>query len=194
MKGYYKIRKRVLDILHTKLSKDLYYHGAHHTIDALQTCNLYLRNIKIGKHESKLLRLGILFHDIGYTESRIDHELISANIARNILSEFNFSEADINTISQLIMSTKVPQNPNGILEAMICDIDLDYLGRSDFYEISDQLYRELKIYSNVSNRNEWNKLQVKFLEAHKYHTEYAIKNRQPQKELRIKELKNTIID
>ena len=192
MKGYYKIRKRVLDILYNELSKDLYYHGAHHTIDALKTCDLYMRHIKIGKHEAQLLRLGILFHDIGFTESRVDHEEKSAEIATRILTEFDVSASDIDMITQLIMSTKVPHNPNGILEKLICDIDLDYLGRSDFYEISDQLYRELQVYSDVNGRNDWNKLQIKFLEGHKYYTDYAIKNRQPEKELRIAELKKII--
>lgn len=192
MRGYYILRKRILDILHTKLPQDLYYHGVHHTIDALKTCDLYLRHIKISKHESQLLRLGILLHDIGFTKSAEDHELKGIEIANSLLSEFNFSKKDIDIINQLILSTRVPQQPNTLLERIICDIDLDYLGRDDYYEISDQLFRELQVYSGLKDRNEWNKLQVKFLESHRYHTDFAIKNRQPQKELRIQELKALI--
>lgn len=192
MKGYYILRKRILDILHTKLPQDLYYHGVHHTIDALKTCDLYLRHIKINKHQSQLLRLGILLHDIGFTKSTVDHELKGIEIANDLLSEFQFSKKDIDIINQLILSTKVPQQPNTLLERIICDIDLDYLGRDDYYEISDQLFRELQVYSGLEDRNEWNKLQVKFLQSHHYHTDFAIKNRQPQKELRIQELKALI--
>lgn len=176
------------------MSKDLYYHGVHHTLDAIKTCNLYLRNIKIGSHEAKLLRLAVLFHDIGFTESRVDHELKSVEIAQRILKDHDIPEKDIQTISELIMSTEVPHDPKNLLEKLICDIDLDYLGRSDFYEISDQLYRELQVYSDIKDKNDWNKLQIKFLEAHQYHTNYAIKNRQPKKELRIQELKKMIKD
>lgn len=192
MKGYYILRKHILDILHTKLPKNLYYHGVHHTMDALKTCDLYLKHIKISKHESQLLRLGILLHDIGFTESTKDHELKGIEIAHNLLSEFHFSKKDIDIIKQLILSTKVPQQPKNLLERIICDIDLDYLGRDDYYKISDQLFRELKVYSGLKDRNEWNKIQVKFLEAHRYHTDFAIKNRKPKKELRIKELKGLI--
>ena len=192
MKGYYILRKRILDILHTKLPQDLYYHGVHHTIDALKTCDLYLRHIKINKHQSQLLRLGILLHDIGFTKSTENHELKGIEIANSLLSEFNISKKDIDIINRLILSTKVPQQPNTLLERIICDIDLDYLGRDDYYEISDQLFRELQVYSGLEDRNEWNKLQVKFLESHRYHTDFAIKNRQPQKELRIQELKALI--
>ncbi|MGB5371061.1 MAG: hypothetical protein WBN18_11585, partial [Flavobacteriaceae bacterium] len=69
------------------------------------------------------------------------------------------------------------------------DCDLDYLGRSDFYEIGDLLFKELKFYSVVKTKSEWDRLQIRFLEKHRFHTEFAIKNRQPTKEKRIAELK-----
>ena len=40
--------------------------------------------------------------------------------------------------SQLILATKVPQKPKNKLEKIICDADLDYLGREDFDNISDK--------------------------------------------------------
>ncbi len=192
MKGYYQLRQRILDILHTKLAKDLYYHSVHHTLDALRNCDLYLRYIKVSKHEAQLLRLGVLLHDIGFTVSTQAHEMNGIEIANNLLSEFHFPKKDMEIITRLILSTKVPQQPNTVLEKIICDVDLDYLGREDFYVISDQLFRELKVYSGLKDKNEWNILQVKFLQAHRFHTDFAIRNRQPQKEMRIKELKGMI--
>jgi predicted metal-dependent HD superfamily phosphohydrolase len=181
-----------LDILQNNLSSELYYHGIHHTLDALRTSKVYLRHVDIGPHESKLLRLGILLHDIGFIESTIDHELRGARIAEKLLREYDFPSEDIQIIKGLIMATRIPQEPKTFLEKIICDVDLDYLGRPDFYEISETLFQELKVYTSIRDRNEWNKLQVGFLEAHRYHTEFAIKNRQPKKEQRIKELKEMI--
>ncbi len=192
MKGYNKLRNHILDILHHKLSEDLHYHGVHHTLDALNTANLYLKHIKITKHEAQLLRLGILFHDIGFVVSINDHELRGVEIAKELLTSFDFDSKDIDIIAGLILSTKVPQRPNTLLEKMICDIDLDYLGRSDFYQISNYLFKELKVTRGLKNKNEWNIIQVKFLEAHQYHTDFAIKKRQPEKEKRIEELKKLI--
>jgi len=90
------------------------------------------------------------------------------------------------------MATRIPQTPNNYLEKIICDADLDYLGRNDFYKISNQLFKELKYNSIVSNKLEWNKIQIKFLEAHQFHTNFAKKNRQPQKEKRIDEIKEFV--
>lgn len=192
MKGYYTLRKIIMERLQNELSKDLHYHGMHHTLDALKTCDLYLRHIKINSHDARLLRLGILFHDIGFTVSNEEHEYKGSIIARDLLTQFGFKTKDIDVIVGLILSTKIPQSPKTLLENMICDIDLDYLGRSDFYEISESLYEELQVTIGLKNKNDWNKIQVKFLEAHTYHTDFAIKKRQPEKEKRIRELKELI--
>ena len=189
MKGYIKIRKKTLEILNSKLSKDLYYHCVHHTLDVLKAINQYLKYEKINKYDAKLLRIGVLFHDIGYTVSIDHHEIRSAEIAEEMMNEYGFAKKDINIVKELILATRIPQRPHNQLEKIICDADLDYLGRSDFYRISELLFKELKAYSKIDNKKEWNKTQVKFLEAHQYHTDFARKNRQPQKEKRIKELK-----
>lgn len=92
------------------------------------------------------------------------------------------------------MATKVPQSPKNLFEQIICDADLDYLGRRDFDPISRSLFVEFKEYGIVQSIDEWNKLQVKFLEGHTYHTEFARKNRQPIKEQRIAAIKLMLED
>ena len=192
MKGYIKLRNNALEILNSKLSKDLYYHCIHHTLDVLKVINQYMKREKINGDEAKLLRIGVLLHDIGYTVSIHDHELKGIEIAETMMSQFGFSNKHIEIVKGLILSTRVPQRPKNKLEKMICDADLDYLGRPDFYKIGDLLYKEMKAYSNIENKKNWNKVQIKFLEAHQYHTDFARKNRQPQKEERIKELKRMV--
>jgi predicted metal-dependent HD superfamily phosphohydrolase len=192
MKGYIKLKKEVLGILNTKLPKDLYYHGIHHTIDALDVCEIYLIEEKINEEDVDLLRIGVLMHDIGFTVSIENHEVRGVEMAEKLMSKHNFSPNEIEVVKELILATRVPQNPKTHLEKIICDVDLDYLGRSDYYTISDQLYEELFAYNNIESKTEWNKVQIKFLERHKYHTDFAKKNRQPQKEMRIEELKELV--
>ena len=66
------------------------------------------------------------------------------------------------------------------------------MGRKDFYKISSELFKELKEFAIIKDLDVWNKVQIEFLEAHKYHTEYSKKNRQPHKEKRIAELKHLV--
>ncbi len=192
MTGYIKLRKKIISLLNEKLPEDLYYHGIHHTMDVLHVCNQYIRREKLGQHDSMLLRLAALFHDIGFIESMQEHEKNGAKIAAQMMPEYGFSSEDIKKVQGLILATRIPQSPANFLEKIICDADLDYLGRNDFYQISDLLGKELEVYGNIKSKMEWNKLQIGFLEAHQYHTEFAVKNRQPIKEKRIAELKEWV--
>jgi hypothetical protein len=64
-----------------------------------------------------------------------------------------------------------------LLESIICDADLDYLGREDFPSIAEFLYLELKACGELNERANWNEMQLRFLEAHQYHTESSRKLR-----------------
>ena len=192
MKGYIKLRRKIKEILETELPDKLYYHALHHTYDVLKVCNEYIRREKIKDYDAKLLRIGALLHDIGFTQTYNDHEAKGQEIAEILMSELGFPEQDIAIVKGLIWATKIPQNPKTYLEKIICDADLDYLGRRDFYEIGDQLYAELKHRRILKNVKEWNKIQIDFLEKHQYHTSFARKNRQPAKARRIAELYKTL--
>jgi uncharacterized protein len=188
MKGYNKLRQQAVNILKTKLSKKLYYHGIHHTLKALQVTETYLKNLDVKGEEAKLVRIGILLHDIGFTVSTKEHENHSIVIAHKLMTECGFSSEHIKIVEGLILATKIPQRPKNELERIIGDIDLDYLGGPDFYKISEQLFKELKAHKQVDTEAQWHNIQIQFLQSHTYHTPYALKYRQPQKEERLKEL------
>ena len=194
MKGYLKVRRRALEILNSRLPKALYYHNLRHTLDVVNVVNQYIRRENINSERAYLLRIAALLHDIGFTETIEEHEEKSAEMARQFMIEYGFSKEKITIVQDLIRATRIPQSPKNELERIMCDADLDYLGRNDFAEISNDLFKELKQASKVSNKNDWNKAQVKFLENHKYHTEFAKKNRQPKKEKRIIEIKKLITE
>ena len=75
------------------------------------------------------------------------------------------------------------------LEQIICDADLDYLGRDDFHEIADRLRRELKEHGKINSDRQWDEMQVAFLNMHKYFTETSINTRQAKKMQNLEEVK-----
>ena len=83
------------------------------------------------------------------------------------------------------MATKIPQRPKTDLEKIICDADLNYLGRTDFFSIGEKLYQEMLAFGNIKNREEWDKIQVVFMQKHHYFTPTAINNNYSQKEKNI---------
>ena len=53
------------------------------------------------------------------------------------------------------MATKFPQDPHNLLEEIICDADLDFLGRTDFYPIGNSLFEELQDYQLIGDLQSW---------------------------------------
>lgn len=167
--------------LEKELPGDLTYHGFHHTEDVLKAGLLIAKTEGITKKETQLLRIAILLHDSGFMYTYKGHEDMGCRIARELLPPFHFTKAEIDLICGMIMATKIPQTPDTLLERIICDADLDYLGRDDVFQIADTLYTEIKLYINPISAEEWNNLQISFLEAHEYFTKFSKSNRSPSK-------------
>jgi predicted metal-dependent HD superfamily phosphohydrolase len=179
--------------LESELPSDLTYHGLHHTMDVLQAGMMIAATEKVSEKDLHILRLAIWLHDSGFTATYRGHEEEGCNIARKLLPKYNISEKDIAVVCGLIMATKIPQTPDTLLEKIICDADLDYLGREDVFEIADTLYVEIKRHINKMSEEEWNSLQISFLEAHQYFTKYAKKHRGPAKLKYLNKLKKNKI-
>jgi hypothetical protein len=89
----------------------------------------------------------------------------------------------------MIMATKIPQSPTNPLEEIICDADVDYLGRDDFERISNSLKDEFLVYGVIKSEADWNPLQIRFFEMHAYFTETCKTNRAANKKLHLDQLK-----
>jgi HD superfamily phosphodiesterase len=189
MTGYLKLRSKVLGLLRNELPEDLCYHGIAHTLDVLGVCNEYIRREGLEPEEAKLLRTGALCHDLGFTVDYHDHEEHGASLAKEIMAECGYPEEYVKLVTGLIKSTKVPQSPRTKLERILCDADLDYLGREDYDRISGLLLKELKRFGLELSAEEWRQKQISFLENHQYHTDFAQKYREPVKDKHLQKIR-----
>jgi len=87
----------------------------------------------------------------------------------------------------MILSTKIPQSPKNLFEKILCDADLDYLGRDDYFIISSKLLKELELKNNLTP-NEWIYLQSNFIKSHKYFTITSRKLREKKKQKNLSEI------
>jgi hypothetical protein len=181
-------REFILDKLNRELPVCFHYHNATHAVDVYTAAKLIAGNEGVSDHETKLLLTAALYHDSGFLIGQKDHEIRSCENARLYLPNFGYSPADIEQICDIIMATKMPQNPHNHLGEIICDADLDYLGRNDFFVLSKRLFSELVITDGLKTELEWNKKQVIFFENHHYFTKTAIKLREPVKQEHLKEI------
>lgn len=183
-----KIKNYIVQKLTRELPKGLSYHNVQHTLDVLRNCNQYIRRLTIGKKQAYLIRTAALFHDTGFIWTYKDHEIRGVKFAQQTLPNWGYSKGEIEVIGNMIMATSIPQSPQTPEEQILCDADLDYLGTDEFYKTGKTLCREFMHCELVGNDQEWDRLQVKFLYLHSYHTSYAKKHRAPVKEKHLNEL------
>lgn len=171
------------------LSPTLYYHGLHHTLDVTEQALDLARAEGITDPESlAILRTAALFHDVGFLSAYTGHEAVGCELVRQVLPGLDYSPAQIEAICDCIMATKIPQTAQNHLAEILCDADLDYLGRDDFYPISDSLLAELQARNLIASKRAWDEVQVKFLSAHHYLTATGRQRRQAAKQARIDEI------
>jgi len=188
------IQEIILDKLEKELPAYLYYHNVKHTVDVVTEVELIGWGEGVSDEEILLLKTAGLFHDAGHTVDYDTHEYQGTLFAREMLPKYNYTPEQIDHICEIIMSTKLPPEPQNLLEAIICDSDLDYLGRSDFIPVSNTLYQELKEQNKIGSLNDWNKLQVKFISGHQYFTKTARSLREVNKQKQIERISSLITD
>lgn len=192
MTRYKEAENFIADKLQRELPKDLAYHSFFHVMDVLDAALRIADHENIQGEDLNLLRIAILFHDSGFMSTYQDHEEEGCRLVKTYLPDYGFDEQQIEKICGMVMSTKIPQSAKTLLEQTICDADLDYLGRDDFYSIGRTLYREWKIYLNVQDEKQWNIIQMKFLKAHFYHTSYSKKYREGRKQEHLSEISKIV--
>ncbi len=183
--------KTIKEIVLTELdglNPQLTYHSKGHTIDVIEQSERIALAEGINSYDLLLLRFAALFHDIGFLQTYNNHEEKGCEIFLHITAGINFTDEEREIILGLIMATKIPQEPKTALQQIICDADLDYLGRDDFFEIGDTLRREFLHYKIVASDADWEKLQIKFLKNHHYHTRSSQQLREPVKQLNFAKL------
>ena len=187
-KTYPDICFQILNELKQKLAPHLRYHSYKHIVDVANVCDKYIKLYRIDDNMAKLIRIAAICHDFGYTVSPIDHEERSILLIEPILNSI-LTKQELEIVNGMIRATKIPQEPKTFYDKILADADLDYLGRTDYDELSENLHQEFLHFGIISTEREWLDLQIKFLENHKFHTLYAKLNRRKLKLSKLKELK-----
>lgn len=186
------IQEYVLDLLEEKLPKNLYYHNIKHTIDVTTEVELIGWAEGLSEEDIMTLKVAGLFHDTGHIVQYKGHEAVSCKIAEDVLPSYGYQQDQIDKIKRVIMATQLPHTPVDVLEAVIQDSDLDYLGRSDFMPVSNMLFKELKERNMIGTLDQWNQMQLKFIGEHQYYTKTARSLREVNKQSQIEHIQQML--
>lgn len=190
--NYRKAEQHVIKLLEEKLPQNLYYHGVHHTLEVCAAAERIGIAEGIVSEDVHLLKTAALLHDAGFTQQYDKNEPIGCELSREILPQFGYSDKQIETVIALIMATQIPHKPQNLMQQIMCDADLDYLGTETFDETSNNLKRELMAYNKIKTDKEWDAIQVHFLTAHYFFTNTCKQHRVPLKQQHLEKVKQRL--
>ena len=185
--AYEKIEQFLIANLPVKYT----YHTIDHIRDVVEQAERIAKKEKIEKSIIADIKLAAWLHDVGYVWEPMRHEARGAEYATAILNEMKFPKSKINLITGMILATKIPQSPKNLYEEILCDADLDYLGRVDYEKNSNTLLKEIQLSKEI-NTKEWLKIQENFLIQHAYHTGSSKKLRNPNKNIILKQIQEKL--
>lgn len=155
------------------ISQDYVFHDLEHTAQTVAAARTIGEGFQISEHDMLLLVLATWFHDTGYSEGPTDHEERSCNNADHFLRG-KISEDDLGTVLSCIRVTKVPQQPQTVLQQIICDADLSHLGMESYWDRTGKLRQEFTLTKKmVMSEQDWVDFELNFMLQHSYHTAVA---------------------
>lgn len=167
------------------------FHDKSHVMDVVAATIEMADYYELSEEERFVVVCSAYFHDVGYlTGGASQHEERSAIIAEEFLKRKQIAGTVIAQIKGCILATRMPQQPVGFLQEIVCDADLFHFGGDDFAERNRLMRREQEQISGKRiNRNEWRVQTIALMEQHQYHTQYAINHREAKKKINLEELK-----
>lgn len=187
--------------LRSELPAILHYHGPHHTFDdVIPAVERLCRDEHVSPVNRDILLAAAMFHDMGFLETYNGNEPIGARMASETLPRYGFGPGEIAKVRALILATEMKEvdgvwrqvPENDLLKRILCDADLDNLGRDDFFSVSDNLRRELLEQGKVFNELEWLTRQVLFVSQQDWFTPSQRRERQAGKEKNLATLRRQL--
>ncbi len=175
---YHKTDKRIEEyvtgLFEQMQSPSLVFHNLDHTKMVVKHTQEIAGHYNVTEKEMLILYAAAWFHDTGhlFTEPQ-KHEEMSCDVMKKFMKDHVEEETIIDEIGSCIMATKLPRNPQNLLQQIICDADTYHLGTKDFKETNKKNYEELKLRNGNADPIQFTKDTIKLLKEHFYFTPYC---------------------
>lgn len=187
------VEQYVRELFRDELPVGIKYHDADHTLHPTRGVVAVAHKIAVAEgvpeHDRELIVAAAYFHDTGYIREYGHNEPIAARMAGRILKLIGYLPAEIKKVQRMILSTDLRRGPKTHCEKILCDADLDHLGREDFFKLDQKLREGRRVRGlDVDDDALWYQNTLKFMKNCKYHTVSQQNRREKGKQKNIRRL------
>ncbi len=173
MLAYEDVNEKLVDFLEKNLDKQLKFYDIKHSVDVAIAVEIIASTENITEEDILLLKAAAIFHDAGIAYGYKNHEFSSVEIAKKFLKPAGFSDQQMKIIEQLILVTHAPFNAKNLLEQVICDADLEYLGKPDFIEILNDKFFDISLFTDEISHIQWLDYNRELIIKYDFYTDSA---------------------
>jgi predicted metal-dependent HD superfamily phosphohydrolase len=172
------------------IDEKYFYHNMQHTRDVREAAERMGIGYALNAEDQEDLILAALFHDTGFDEGSLGHELRGRLHAHQYLIAKHHPAERIANIEALIEATQIGFKPRNLLEEILRDADYSHLGSELYWDRCSRVRQELLMTrQNFMTEDEWVEFELDFMTKHQYHTELARQYFEEGKLKNIKQLK-----
>ena len=175
------------------LKDDYVYHNLNHTKKVAAAAEEIGVKNGLTDDELETVIISAWLHDTGYANGFKDHENQSIENAKLQLSHWNAAPAKIEAVCKAIQATAMPQNPQNIIDKVLCDADLYHLANGSIHEVGQRLRAEMAATEKkIFTDKEWADHNLHFIESHTYFTGYGKSVLEKSKQKNLKRFKKAL--
>lgn len=170
-----EVEKYVVGLLNDTLDNRYIFHNLAHTQNVV-THTIELADLhQIDKLQKDILIIAAWFHDTGYTKQIDKHEEESVKIASAFIKNKNISDDVLQSVSNLILATRLGYEPITLAEKIIRDADCAHIGSKEFSIVTELLRKEWEMTCNKTLTDvQWLEENIDFLtNRHRFYTDGA---------------------
>ncbi|MDE1874254.1 MAG: HD domain-containing protein [Candidatus Micrarchaeota archaeon] len=134
----------VKSLLGTQEMARFLYHNLDHALGVAKVAKRLGEKEKLPPADIENLELAGLYHDVGYKLRYKNNEALGAAIARGFLREMGYPDWIVDEIETLILSTRMPPEPEGTRQQILCAADHFNASGPSLFEKGELLRREIE--------------------------------------------------
>ncbi|MGZ5133771.1 MAG: Pycsar system effector family protein, partial [Flavitalea sp.] len=171
---YKKAESFAKDLFQQYGNKNLLFHNLDHTENVVERTKEISLQYSLSENDQFIVYTAAWFHDTGHLlVDPSKHEIKSVELMKTFIAKYSAEEEIIQQISDCILATKMPRNPQNQLQKILCDADTYHLGTKEFKTTNKQLRKEYELRNITEPPGGWRKASLDFLLAHEYYTDYC---------------------
>ncbi|QLG46569.1 Pycsar system effector family protein [Costertonia aggregata] len=179
-----KSKNHIAELLSEQLGKNYLFHTFSQSKKIATRVEEILNSYEPKNLDHTDVLVAVWFLNAGFSKGYEKHVASSCELAEDFLSKINADKSTINAVTDLIKAAWSDEEPSNESEAIVKDGRTSFFASDDFEELMELLRMEKQnLNQNPPPLQEWRNEYIEtFRTKHRFYTDYAKENWQPQKE------------